>query len=137
LVSPNFKHNHVAFSLDMKDEIEVVGNKNEFIQVIINILNNAQDAIQSNEIKSGEVHVSIMKLKDIARIVIGDNGGGMAPEIMEKIYDPYFTTKHQTQGTGLGLYMSKQIIETSMGGRLIAENIANGARFIIELPIYK
>ena len=137
LVSPNFNHHHVAFSFDMQEEIEVVGNKNEFIQVIINILNNAQDAIQSNNTKSGEVHVSIMKLKDVARIVISDNGGGMATEIIEKIFDPYFTTKHQTQGTGLGLYMSKQIIETSMTGRLMAENITNGARFIIELPIYK
>ena len=137
LVSPNFKHNHVAFHMDMQEEIEVVGNKNEFIQVIINILNNAQDAIKTNNTKGGEVHVAIMKLKDKARIVISDNGGGMSKSIIDKIFDPYFTTKHQTQGTGLGLYMSKQIIETSMTGHLMAENITNGARFIIELPIYK
>jgi len=137
LVSPNFKHNHVSFHMDIEEEIEVIGNKNEFIQVIINILNNAQDAITSNNIKDGEVTVRITKNKKEAHIAISDNGGGMAAEILDKIFDPYFTTKHQTQGTGLGLYMSKQIIETSMTGRLMAKNIENGACFIIELPIYK
>ena len=72
---------------------------------------------------------------DKAVIYVKDDGGGIEKSLLSKIFDPYFTTKNQTQGTGLGLYMSKQIIENSMCGSLSARNIKDGAEFIISIPI--
>ena len=68
-------------------------------------------------------------------INIKDDGGGISKEVINKVFDPYFTTKNQTQGTGLGLYMSKQIIENSMCGSLSVKNTKEGAEFRISLPL--
>ncbi len=134
LVSTNFEYNHVEFNnLISSDEI-AKGNQNEFKQVVINILNNAQEAILTNGRKDGFVSISLEVNEEFATILIQDNGGGISDEIVSKIFDPYFTTKHQTQGTGLGLYMSKQIIETSMNGQLNAKNSKEGAMFMIKIP---
>ena len=134
LVSTNFEYNHVEFNnLINSDEI-AKGNQNEFKQVVINILNNAQEAILTNGRKDGYVSIDLEIDEEFATILIQDNGGGISDEIVSKIFDPYFTTKHQTQGTGLGLYMSKQIIETSMNGQLHAKNSKEGALFMIKIP---
>jgi C4-dicarboxylate-specific signal transduction histidine kinase len=66
-------------------------------------------------------------------VTITDNGGGISADVMPKIFDPYFTTKEKTQGTGIGLYMSKIIIEQNMGGSLTARNVADGVAFRIEV----
>ncbi len=137
LIETNFKHNRSDCIIEIEDSILVKGSQNEFKQVIINILNNAQDAIKSNKVKNGFVKVKAITDETSAKIIITDNGGGIEQTILNKIFDPYFTTKHQTQGTGLGLYMSKQIVEQSMNGSLQASNSSDGAMFEIILKVVK
>lgn len=82
-----------------------------------------------------EVCVKLKKYEDIGKIFISDNAGGIDDEVMLKIFEPYFTTKEQGKGTGIGLYMSKMIIEQNMKGKIYAKNIDNGVNFIIEIPL--
>jgi len=135
LVSTNLSYNHIECKIKVEHDSIVKGGLNEFKQVLINIINNAQEAIQSNNSKSKLIKVLITQKETNAIISIRDDGGGIAKNVIDKIFDPYFTTKNQTQGTGLGLYMSKQIIENSMCGSLSAKNTSKGAEFIIALPI--
>lgn len=108
----------------------------ELSQVIINILNNAKDILITKEkIAEKWVKIGLYKSSDKVIIYIEDNGGGVPENIIDKIFNPYFTTKHQSQGTGLGLHMSKDIIEKHFDGKLYIENMQNGAKFIIELPV--
>jgi signal transduction histidine kinase len=101
--------------------------KSEFQQVMLNLINNAKDALIEH--KSEEKSILIELLND--EIAVEDNGGGIPLEIMERIFEPYFTTKEQGKGTGIGLYMSKLIIEKNMGGVLSVTNTKEGARFSI------
>lgn len=137
LVSTNLSYNHIQCLIKVKQDSLVQGGLNEFKQVLINILNNAQEAIQSNGSLKKEINILITRENDNALISVKDDGGGIVEDVLGKIFDPYFTTKNQTQGTGLGLYMSKQIIENSMCGSLNARNIKNGAEFIISIPVKK
>jgi PAS domain S-box-containing protein len=107
----------------------------ELPQVIVNIINNAKDILIEKEIKNSKIIISLIAKDDKAIITIEDNAGGIPESIIDRIFEPYFTTKHQTQGTGLGLHMSYQIITESLGGNLYAQNSDIGAKFYIELPL--
>ncbi len=135
LVSTNLAYNHIECDIDVKHDSIVKGGLNEFKQVLINIINNAQEAIESNKGAQKKISVLITQKEDMAFVSISDDGGGIKKEVIDKVFDPYFTTKNKTQGTGLGLYMSKQIIENSMRGSLSVKNIDKGAKFMIKLPI--
>lgn len=128
LISITFNNTQEASSLTCN------GYANEFKQVVLNILNNAKDALVAHNIHSGEIAIGFEATKSSITVQIADNAGGIPEEIMDKIFEPYFTTKFQSQGTGLGLYMSKIIIEKNMGGKLTVENSENGAVFSIMLP---
>ena len=115
----------------------VEGFPSELKQVILNIVNNAKDAImerQENEEVQGLIRITLTLEEEKSRIRIEDNGGGMVPEVMGQIFQPYFTTKDEGKGTGIGLYMGKMIVEEHMGGKLTVENGEEGAAFIIQLP---
>ncbi|QWR76019.1 response regulator [Candidatus Magnetomonas plexicatena] len=138
-----FVKNNIDVSVKADNDalLTTLGYPNEFKQVVLSILNNARDAIvlrkeHGSEIK-GFVKINITNDEDKSKIVISikDNGGGIADDIMEKIFKPYFTTK-EIEGTGIGLYMSKTIIETNMGGSLIVANKNGGAEFVISLDVY-
>ena len=107
----------------------------ELSQVIINILNNAKDILIEKDIQDGWVKLELEKYKDKVVLTIEDNGGGIPNEIITKIFDPYFTTKHKSQGTGLGLHLSYKIVTDSLKGNLFVKNTSNGAKFYIELPL--
>jgi PAS domain S-box-containing protein len=107
----------------------------ELPQVIVNIINNAKDILIEKEIKNSKIIISLISKDDKAIITIEDNAGGIPESIIDRIFEPYFTTKHQAQGTGLGLHMSYQIITESLGGNLYAQNSDIGAKFYIELPL--
>jgi signal transduction histidine kinase len=120
----------------------VIGYPNEFKHVIINIINNAKDAIieriEKGELPKdgGEIIMEVSKEDGTLIIKISDNGGGIPPEVKEKIFEPYFSTKGDAKGTGIGLYMSKAIIEGNMDGNLYCKDIENGTVFVIELKEY-
>jgi signal transduction histidine kinase len=113
--------------------------KNEFIQVVLNLIKNAKDALVQNRIYKPKIIIKSKSLKDSLIVSVCDNGGGIEDEIIEEIFKPYFSTKDKKQGTGLGLYMSKMIIEEHIGGRLSVSNILDtdneiiGACFKIEI----
>ena len=114
---------------EFNSDVEVNIYANEMMQVILNILKNAQDNFLEKEIKNPQI---VIKTKDTS-ISISDNGGGIKNEIIDKIFDPYFSTKDEKNGTGLGLYMSKTIVEEHHKGTLHVENKNNGTSFTIEI----
>ncbi|MEN8303274.1 MAG: ATP-binding protein [Campylobacterota bacterium] len=126
--------NDIKYEIKVDDEHMIFGYKNKFYQVILNILNNAKDALLENEIVNPHIFVDITKNDDDTVIDIYDNAGGIDKKILTKIFDPYFTTKEGGKGTGLGLYMSKLIIEEHMSGELKAKNTNDGVKFSILLP---
>ncbi len=105
----------------------------ELPQVLINILNNAKDALMENNVENSWIKVNLLEKEKDVIISIEDNAGGIPENIISKIFEPYFTTKNQSLGTGLGLYMSYKIINESLGGKLYVENTKNGAKFFIKL----
>lgn len=126
-------HIKLIKKIDYKKPVIIKMISDELSQVIINILNNAKDAISQKNIEKGWIKITQKSLKERVIITIEDNAGGIKEEIIPRIFNPYFTTKHQFQGTGLGLYMSKTIIEKHLKGTLKVENGKNGAIFTIEL----
>ena len=107
----------------------------ELSQVLTNIINNASDALKQNQIKDACIIVECKEDRDSVIISVEDNAGGVPEDIIDNIFEPYFTTKHQSQGTGLGLYMSHKIVEESLGGKLYVENTDRGAKFFIKIPL--
>jgi C4-dicarboxylate-specific signal transduction histidine kinase len=100
--------------------------KNELMQVIMILLNNSRDAVVSKNIENPQVIVYVLESNGEIKICIKDNGGGIDDNIMDRIFEPYFTTKFKSDGTGVGLYMSKMIIEDSIGGELVLVNDDDG-----------
>lgn len=136
IISASLNSHHIKLTSNPTRECaNIYGYPNEFAQVIINIINNAKDAILSHNVENGEITVNSIIIENKAIITIEDNAGGIPANILDKIYEPYFTTKFASKGTGLGLYMSKIIIEDSMHGKIFAKNIENGAQFSIELNL--
>ena len=121
LTEVQFKNNEIIFIKDIKD-FNILSLENELIQALINILNNARDALEKIE-NPKLVFISTQKKDTEITIKISDNAGGIDEKIIDKVCEPYFTTKHQSKGTGIGLYMTKEIIEKHMFGNLIIKNI--------------
>lgn len=119
-----------------EDPIQIQTVANELSEVIINIINNAIDALVDNKIEDPWVKVTVSKSEHYAIVDIEDNAGGISNEVMPYIFEEYFTTKDEDKGTGLGLYMSYKIINQSLNGKLYAKNTQNGAKFTIELPLH-
>ena len=145
VIDSSISRHHITIVKNYEDMIFISNYKNEFVQGVLNIINNAKDALDDGlrPIDERFLLVNIKKEDEIAIITFQDNAGGIPQDIMNKIFEPYFTTKHQSQGTGLGLYMTYQIIEQSMQGHLFVENTDFtykdkeyfGAKFTITLPM--
>jgi signal transduction histidine kinase len=121
LTNAQFKNYEINFVLNIED-FKIFGYENEFIQALINILNNSKDALENKEYKK-LIFITTYKIKNIATIKITDNGGGIEEEIIDKICEPYFTTKHQAKGTGIGLYMTEEILVKHMKANFLINNI--------------
>ncbi|MDD5328523.1 MAG: PAS domain S-box protein [Sulfuricella sp.] len=128
-----FTNNHITIELRVERDATVQGFPNEYAQVVMNLLGNAKDAILERKIARGKVEIVVGRDRDNGYVTVRDNGGGIADEILDKIFDPYFTTREK--GTGIGLYMSKMIIETNMDGRIEVRNTEHGAEFAIVTPL--
>jgi flavorubredoxin len=123
----------VEINLLLNSDYKIYGIMNEFVQVIVSILSNINDLIVSRNLETVRVTVSAYKNDEFTVLSITDNCGGIDEKILPKIFDPYFTTKHKSMGTGLGLHIAKMIIEDNMNGILMAKNSNGGAEFIIKI----
>jgi signal transduction histidine kinase/ABC-type nitrate/sulfonate/bicarbonate transport system substrate-binding protein len=122
LLHANFMENNIKIVCSV-DDVKVNGYETELIQVLINLLNNSKDALESIETESKLIFIDITRENKKAIIKIKDNAGGIDEKILNKVFEPYFTTKHQAQGTGIGLYMCQEIINKHMNGHLDITNV--------------
>lgn len=135
IIEAQLKNSFIELKTKIEDDISIYGYENELMQVLINIVNNAKDEIIRKKIE-GKIKIKAFQTKKKRCIIeIEDNAGGIPEKYMNKLFEPYFTTKSEGEGSGIGLYMCKMIVEKNMGGVLSAENIKNGARFTINLPV--
>jgi len=142
LISSQFKNDNIEVIKEI-DDIEVYGFHNELLQVMINIFKNAKDELVKLDIGKRLIFINVQKNEKEVTIRIKDNAGGIPEEIIDKVFDSYFTTKNDKEGTGIGLYMSEQII-TNMSGTITVQNVEydidntkyKGAEFKITLPIH-
>ncbi|MBU2453039.1 MAG: HAMP domain-containing histidine kinase, partial [Proteobacteria bacterium] len=144
LINPQLKQNAITLQinevLDAK-ELFVFGYKNEFVHVLVNIISNAKDAILEQQEKTRNIEIPrridiyVEKQNNTVVLKIKDTGCGIPDLSLTKIFTPYFTTKGIATGTGIGLYMAKMIVEKEMQGQISVENMSDGARFIISLPL--
>jgi signal transduction histidine kinase len=132
LVDAAMKSNNINMLVRCDQDVLVRGYSNEYSQALMNILSNARDAIVERHIAAGEIVISIAEDGESGVHSVTDNAGGIACEVMPRIFEPHFTTKEH--GVGIGLYMSMVSIEKNMHGRITVENMAGGARFSIYLP---
>ena len=142
MINSKFKSSNIHIIENIED-VEIQSYESELMQVFINILNNAKDVLLQNEIENKLIFIDIFKKDDTVHVIIKDNANGVPLEYIDKIFEPYFTTKHKSQGTGIGLYMSSEIINKHLGGHLYVKNEEyeyknekyKGAVFYIEVPI--
>lgn len=133
IVEEILKSKNIQVDMSLEDGIYIKGFQSEFSQVILNLISNAKDVIIEKEISEGKISIKSYSEPTKAIIEVSDNGGGIPIDVIEKIFNPYFTTKEEGKGTGVGLYMSKMIIDKNMDGLLSVKNGENGAIFKIEL----
>jgi len=135
------KHGNIILSVKNKagsDALVVLGYQGEFVHVLVNILANARDAILESRQDEGDgtaqtIDIIVASRGDEVIIDIIDSGCGIPEHLLPQIFNPYYTTKGASSGTGMGLYMSKMIVEKEMGGELLAANTTTGAQFTIKL----
>lgn len=137
IAKASIENKNIQVKLNIKCPKELKTFPNELKQVLLNIIKNAEDILVERKIKNPYIDISAYydKKERLCIIEIKDNAGGIREDIIDKIFNPYFTTKDERNGTGLGLYMSKQIVEERLKGRLIAFNDDKGAVFRIELKV--
>ena len=130
---------NIHIQIDVPIDYKVIGVSNELSQVVINLIQNSKDAFIQNDITNRTIIITLKEElildKKYALLEVKDNAGGISKENIDKIFDPYFTTKYKSQGTGLGLFMSKMIIEKSLEGELSHKNIDDGSLFTISIPM--
>jgi len=142
LVNGSIVNYNIELILDLKENIKINGYENELEQSLINIFNNAKDALKENNIKDKMIFISLDATDNDVVIKIKDNAGGIPKDVLPRIFEPYFTTKHKSQGTGLGLHMTYRLVVDGMKGKIEAKNSTTiykdqeyvGAEFIITLP---
>lgn len=133
IIGNSYENKNITLNIEKNLLSNIYIHKNELIQVILNLLNNAKDALNENNIKNPCVNINFFEDESTQSIHISDNAGGIPEEIINKIFEPYFSTKTKKNGTGLGLYICKSIIEKYSNGKLIVTNEKDGALFKIIL----
>jgi PAS domain S-box-containing protein len=133
LIAESFKAHGIRVDIEGDGELVVTGYPNEYAQAVMNILNNAKDALVERMVREPRVGVRVARDGDRSVVTIADNAGGIAEKLLDRIFEPYFTTRECSRGTGIGLYMSQAIIVKNMHGRLSVRNTSEGAEFRIEV----
>ncbi len=130
------KVDNIDMKVEVVDDVELHTFTNEIVQALINIIKNARDVlIEKRDVDHRKIAVKSYQEDSYCIIEITDNGGGIKEELLEKVFEPYFSTKTSKNGTGLGLYMVKTIIENHCNGDIFAQNTDEGAKFTISLPL--
>jgi PAS domain S-box-containing protein len=136
IIKDQLTDNKIDMRCEESGKYTVCGYKNEVAQALLIIVSNAQDALLRNNIQAPFINISTIGTKqDTVIINIEDNAGGIPTEIIDRIFEPYYTTKHQSQGTGIGLFIARETFERHMDGRLSVINTEHGAKFSIELSL--
>jgi len=135
IVAASVKSSNITFITELYSKQKFLSYPNELKQVILNLVKNAEDALLETHAFEPYIRIETYDKGDSVILKISDNGGGIPQQIMEKIFDPYFSTKTKKDGTGLGLYMSKTIIQDHCGGSLHVKNGDEGAIFEIILEV--
>lgn len=134
-ITPALRFNFIGVELNVDPRLSATGYPKEYAQVLLNLLGNARNAFIESEVVKPLVKIRAFAEDGKAVVTITDNAGGIPQMNIDKIFELYFTTRKMAGGTGIGLYMSKNIIEKNMGGSLIAANVEGGAQFRIEIPL--
>lgn len=132
-VQKSFEDNRIKIVLDIRDEFVCQSHGDGLKQIVMVLLNNAQDALLDRNVFNAKVEIISCKTEEGYSITVRDNAGGITKSVQQKIFEPYYTTKHQSQGTGLGLFMARKMIEERYNGRLQVKNCEKGSCFTIEL----
>ena len=135
IIEKSLENNNITLKESLQDDTEITTYSNEVIQVLINIINNAKDIIKIKDINNGIICLNISHDNETAKFEICDNAGGIPEDILPRIFEPYFSTKEEKGGTGLGLYMSKMIIEKHLKGIIDVHNNDEGACFSITIAL--
>ena len=131
LVEGTLRDHCIFVEVSPADEVLALGFPNQFAQVVLNILSNSRDVLVERKVQNPTISIEVSKSNRYSLVAIKDNAGGIPQAIIDRIFDPYFTTKQE--GCGIGLYMSRNIIEQNMAGRISVRNEGEGALFTIEL----
>jgi len=131
LVVPVLDHNKIVIQKEYLCKVYIYGYENEFAQAVLNIVNNSKDAFMKSSEKNKKITITLLENENTFVLRIKDNAGGIQEAIKKKIFEPYFTTKEEKEGTGLGLYMTKLIVEEYMNGSIEVKNEESGALFEI------
>ncbi|WP_299936029.1 CHASE2 and HATPase_c domain-containing protein [Sulfuricurvum sp.] len=138
LLAGMFESQRIIIDVQYCDNpLDIFGSASEFKQVMINLLHNARDALIENQSPNPTITLRVFGDDTYGAITLQDNGGGIHPDVIERIFEPYFTTKEEGKGSGIGLYMSYAIIRTKMGGSIGVENVDNGTMFTLTLPLWR
>jgi len=137
IIAPCIETKNITINTDIDDGIFVYTYITEIKQVLLNIIKNAEDVLLEEKVANATIWVKGRKNGKYAELTIEDNGGGISEGIIGKIFEPYFSTKKDKEGTGIGLYMSKTIIEEHCKGKITVENGSYGAKFTINIPLEK
>ena len=143
MISQILDKKNIKLSIDTKDKITLKAYPSELMQVIFTIVNNSKDAFEGKEIQDKLIQISSYQNNECIFLSFEDNAGGINEILLEKIFEPYFTTKHQSQGTGLRLHMTYNLIVEGMKGTIDVKNVKyiynnneySGAKFSISIPI--
>ncbi|MRR34675.1 PAS domain S-box protein [bacterium] len=131
LIGDNFRSLGIQVSFECQRDMDIKGYPNEFSQALLNILMNARDVLEERKVDGPRIMVRLFEENNRVVVTIADNAGGIDETIIGKVFDPYFTSKGPSNGTGLGLFIAKTIIEKNMGGALTVRNSGEGAEFRI------
>ena len=143
IIQANLESQEIEIVENYYEDKQIEGIQNDIVQTLLNVVNNAVDKLKTlpNNQKR-KILIEVNSESNFSLVTISDSGGGVPNDIIDKVFDPYFTTKHQAQGTGLGLYMTHQILE-KIGGDISVENGTftiedkeyYGAKFILQIPL--
>ena len=133
IISGGLKTHNIKLDIIIQKNPEMIGYKNDYSQVLINIISNAKDVLIQRKIENPYIKISIFEEKENIITTVQDNAGGVKVNPIEKIFDPFFTYE-KIGGSGIGLFMSKLIIEKNMSGKLSVKNSSEGAFFKIIIP---